>query len=433
MGEVSWSANRRGQYTRYKKKHMSKFASFAAVARQDCRRQNAMFAMNLYLILLSVTFSKQEQSIFQADASDKVKLGFVNQNQEHRADFSKMVVDWEPRAMVMDVTLLGDLDKQVVEVREEEVDEWQRVDNAPKQRAGMYRVRSTMAQPCRPHWVRILMPTTDGSLEVYEHPRPLPAATREQLTTYQRKFVPSQPENLHARAHSSSSASVSWHASPCAELYDVYVGDRKETTNDTRVLLDNLDPCLDYEVSVSAVLGDQKSEEAVSYLTTPPTEDVMTTVNIQVNEGASSVMALWTPPTSLMCVTSYSVTLCLHEAKCQDPMIQGADGQGGIVMFRARDLTPCSNYTLHIAPRFGEFSFEANSVKANTHLGDCKQDLQDQSLEEKVNSTTPQTLINLKQGHSKGASLSSKGSTPFLSNIVILLSVILFVRFGKYN
>ena len=261
---------------------MSKFVGCAAVARQDCRRQNAKFKMILYLIILSVTFSKQEQSIFQADASDKVKLGFVNQNQEHRADFSKMVVDWEPRAMVMDVAHLGDLDKQVVEVREEEVDEWQRVDNDPKQRAGLYRVRSTMARPCRPHWVRILIPTTDGSLEVYEHPRPLPAATREQLTTYQRKFVPSQPENLQARAFSSSSASVSWHASPCAEVYEVYFGDRKETTNDTSILLDNLDPCSDYEVSVSAVLGDQRSEEAVSYLTTPPTEDVMTTVDIQV-------------------------------------------------------------------------------------------------------------------------------------------------------
>ena len=282
LPEVSWSANRRGQYTPYKKKHMSKFASFAAAARQDCRRQNAKFGMILFLVLLSVTHSKQEQSIFQSDASDKVKLGFVNQNQEHRADFSKMVVDWEPRAMVMDVALLGDLDDQVVEVREGEVGEWQRVDNAPKQRAGMFRVRSTMARPCRPHWVRILIPTIDGSLKVYEHPRPLPAATREQLTTYQRKFVPSQPENLQAHAFSSSSASVSWQASPCAEVYEVYVGDRKEATNDTRVLLDNLDPCSDYEVSVSAVLGDQRSEEAVSYLTTPPTEDVMTTVDIQV-------------------------------------------------------------------------------------------------------------------------------------------------------
>ena len=54
LPEVSWSANRRGQYTRYKKKHMSKFASFAAAARQDCRRQNAKFKMILYLILYSL-------------------------------------------------------------------------------------------------------------------------------------------------------------------------------------------------------------------------------------------------------------------------------------------------------------------------------------------------------------------------------------------
>merc|ERR1711936_256641 len=316
---------------------------------QDNRRRNGKFGMILFLILVSVTFSKQEQSIFQADASDKVKLGFVNQNQEHRADFSKMVVDWEPRAMVMDVTLLGDLDKQVVEVREEEVDKWQRVDNAPKQRAGLFGVRSTMARPCRPHWVRILMPTTDGSVEVYEHPRPLPAATREQLTTYQRKFVPSQPENLQARALSSSSASLSWQASPCAEVYEVYVGDRKETTNNTSLLVDNLQPCSNLDVSVTAVLGDQQSEEAVYYLSTPPSQDAMSAVDVQVNDGASSVMALWTPPPSLTCVTSYAVTLCPSGAKCQDPVVQGA--QGATVMFHKRGLVPCSNYTLHIAPK----------------------------------------------------------------------------------
>ena len=102
-------------------------------------------------------------------------------------------------------------------------------------------------------------------------------------------------------------------------------------------------------------------------------------------------------------------------------------------MFRARDLAPCSNYTLHIAPRFAEFSFEAISVKANTRLGGCEQDLQEEGLEEKVDSTTSQTLINLRKGHLKEASPSSKGSASFLSKTVILLSVFLFVCFGKYN
>ena len=115
--------------------------------------------------------------MFRADAPDKVQLGFVNQGQQHRADFSKMVVDWEPKAMVTDTSLLGNLEDQVVEVREGEEGAWQKVDTAPNQRAGMYRVRVTMTRPCRPHWVRILVPKAGGSKEVYEHPDPLPAAS----------------------------------------------------------------------------------------------------------------------------------------------------------------------------------------------------------------------------------------------------------------
>ena len=45
------------------------------------------------------------------------------------------------------------------------------------------------------------------------------------------------------------------------------------------------------------------------------------------NDGASSVMALWTPPSSLTCVTSYAVTLCPIEAKCRDPVDQEAEGE----------------------------------------------------------------------------------------------------------
>ena len=329
---------------------MSTFGRFTAVARHG-RRQNAKFEMIL-ILLFSTALSEQHISIFRPDAADKVQLGFVNQGQQHRADFSKMVVDWEPKAMVTSASLLGNLEDQVVEVREGEEGAWQKVDTAPNQRAGMYRVRVTMARPCWPHWVRILVPKADGSQEVYEHPDPLPAATREQLTSFQRKFVPSQPENLQANALSSSSASISWHASPCAEVYEVYVGDRRETTNNTSLLVDNLQPCSNLDISVSAVLGGQRSEEAVGYLSTPPPEDAMSVVDVQVlpfvkisqvetlnmmiskmtkmsfqvNDGASSVMALWTPPPSLTCVSSYAITLCPKEAKCKDPVVQEAEG-----------------------------------------------------------------------------------------------------------
>merc|ERR1712212_760258 len=388
--------------------------SFTAVARRG-RRQNAKIEMILLLLLSAAAFSEQQISIFRADAADKVQLGFVNQGQQHRADFSKMVVDWEPKAMVTDISLIGDLKDQVVEVREGEEGEWQKVETAPKQRAGMFRVRVAMARPCRPHWVRILVPKAGGSQEVYQHPDPLPAATREQLTSYQRKFVPSQPENMQAHALSPSSASISWHASPCAELYEVYIGDRRETTNNTSILVDNLQPCSNFDISVSAVLGGQRSEEAVGYLSTPPTENAMSVVNVQVNDGASSVMALWTPPPSLTCVASYAITLCPREAKCQDPVVQEAEGD--TVMFFARGLAPCSNYTLHIVPQFGDFSFEAISAKASTHRGDCqKEDLLEDDVED-VSSTTPQTTVNIQQQHNfqtKGRS-SSTSSPVFLS------------------
>merc|ERR1711971_1544670 len=404
---------------------MSMFGSFTAVARRG-RRQNAKIEMILVLLLSTAALAEQQISIFRADAADKVQLGFVNQGQQHRADFSKMVVDWEPKAMVTDISLIGNLEDQVVEVREGEEGAWQRVETAPKQRAGMYRVRVAMAQPCRPHWVRVLVPKAGGSQqEVYQHPDPLPAATREQLTSYQRKFVPSQPENLQAHALSSSSASISWHASPCAELYEVYIGDRMETTNNTSILVDNLGPCSNIDISVSAVLGGQRSEEAVGYLSTPPSVDAMSDVDVQVNDGASSVMALWTPPPSLTCVASYAVTLCPIEAKCQDPVFQEAEGE--TVMFFARGLAPCSNYTLHIVPQFGDLTFEAISAKASTHLGDCQEDLLEDDIEN-VSSTTPQTTLNIQQRQdflTTRRSSSTSSHVLFLSNPIMSLSVIL--------
>ena len=259
---------------------MSSFDIFTAAARQG-RRQGTKFGMIVFL-LFSTVFSEQHISMFRPDAEDKVQLGFMNQGRKQRADFSKMFVDWEPRAMVADTSLLGNLDDQVVEVREGEEGEWQRVDTAPIARSGMYRVQVTMARPCRPHWIRILVPRADGSMEVYQHPQPLPAATREQLTSFQRKFVPSQPENLHTNALSPSSASISWLASPCAEAYEVYVGERRETTNQTSLLVENLQPCSNFDISVSAVLGGQRSGDAVGYLTTPPPEDAMSSVDVQV-------------------------------------------------------------------------------------------------------------------------------------------------------
>ena len=99
---------------------------------------------------------------------------------------------------------------------------------------------------------------------------------------------------------------------------------------------------------------------------------------------------------------------------------------GETVMFHARGLAPCSNYTLHIVPQFGDFTFEAISAKASTHLGDCQEDLLEGDIEDV--SSTPQTTLNTEQHRhdfqTKRRSSSTSSPVLFLSNPIVSLSVI---------
>ena len=102
-------------------------------------------------------------------------------------------------------------------------------------------------------------------------------------------------------------------------------------------------------------------------------------------------------------------------------------------MFFARGLAPCSNYTLHIVPQFGDFSFEAISAKASTHLGDCQEDLLEDDIEE-ISSSTQTTLVNdIQLGHNfetKRRSPSTSSPVLFLGKPIVSLSFILLLCFS---
>ena len=102
-------------------------------------------------------------------------------------------------------------------------------------------------------------------------------------------------------------------------------------------------------------------------------------------------------------------------------------------MFFARGLAPCSNYTLHIVPQFGDFSFEAISAKASTHLGDCQEDLQGDDIEE-ISSSTQTTVANdIQLGHNfetKRKSPSTSSPVLFLGKPIVSLSFILLLCFS---
>ena len=106
---------------------------------------------------------------------------------------------------------------------------------------------------------------------------------------------------------------------------------------------------------------------------------------------------------------------------------------GETVMFFARGLAPCSNYTLHIVPQFGDFSFEAISARASTHLGDCEEDLMEDDIEEISSSAPPSTVKNIQQQsdfQTKRRSSSTSSHVLFLSRPVLSLSVILLFCFS---
>ena len=102
-------------------------------------------------------------------------------------------------------------------------------------------------------------------------------------------------------------------------------------------------------------------------------------------------------------------------------------------MFFARGLAPCSNYTLHIVPQFGDFSFEAISAKASTHLGDCQEDLLQDDIEE-ISSSTQTTVANdIQLGRNfetKRRSPSTSSPVLFLGKPIVSLSFILLLCFS---
>ena len=107
---------------------------------------------------------------------------------------------------------------------------------------------------------------------------------------------------------------------------------------------------------------------------------------------------------------------------------------GETVMFHARGLAPCLNYTLHIVPQFQDFSFEAISVKASTHLGDCQEDLLEDNVEE-ISSSTPRTTVvndiqQQRDFQTKRTSSSTSSHLLYLSKQIASLSVILMFCFS---
>merc|ERR1719350_2236211 len=181
-------------------------------------------------------------------------------------DFTKLEVEARPLLMVNDVSSMN---KNLVtlEIKADNED-WKSVTTTPSMRGGVYKWTVSNLEPCVNHNVRIWFHGRDGSQSFFMYPTTIPAATIEEISAS--GYRPNKPQNVKVGDFSLGEFKVSWTPSICANFYDVTyqklaggksVSVQTEVSNENSIIInDDLDSCSEYEIRVTAVIGDEYSE-----------------------------------------------------------------------------------------------------------------------------------------------------------------------------
>ena len=159
-----------------------------------------------------------------------------------------------------------------VEVRRGE-ECWTRLEESPVRRGRdkiMWRVKII---PCDIYHVRLVV-ERDSCVEYYHHPTQVGPADNADI--HRSHYRPVMPHNIMTHSVSNDSVMVSWDQSQCAEYYTVWYeshdskdsGNISLTMGQADVILTDLLNNTDYTVYVTAVLGEEFSDEAEADFTT---------------------------------------------------------------------------------------------------------------------------------------------------------------------
>ena len=194
---------------------------------------------------------------------------------------------------------------------------------------------------------------------MFEFPSVLPRASNLELV--QAQYSPSKPGQLKVEDMGEDSVEVSWEASPCADMYDVTYeklsGSSAESFSQqvegSSVRLDGLDSCSEYEVRVTAVTGQEYSEEATTIVSTAPGFYAAEKLEPSLSPTTDSLTATWKAFEKLSCVKKYSVAICKEGSACPEGReVLRNDAMSKLTFTSEDNLDQCSDYTLHITPIF---------------------------------------------------------------------------------
>jgi len=291
-------------------------------------------------------------------------------------DYSKIVVEYKPFSMVTNPECV-DEQQLIIQVRTADSNDWITFDGRPEGiGAGIFRWTISDIAPCKDHYFQFSIGGPVGQV-MFTYPDPVPAAPEEEIIQH---FSPKAPGNLRVSDTRDSSASLSWEAAECATKYEIGYS-KKLAPNERQfetvpaadgnsfVISEGLEPCTEYEISMSSVLGDDvySDDEATVNFATPPAASSADKLDPQVTPDTNSMLTRWSGFDKLSCVTKYSVSVCKEqEEQCEDAKEVVRNDALEYLEYNAENLAQCSSYTLEIKPLYDNVDLAPKVVEFRT-------------------------------------------------------------------
>jgi len=314
---------------------------------------------SVIVILASSIHAKQPE--FKTNAVDSIKIEHKNQyrRSETHHDYTKLEIEASIMEMLEDNTVI-DKNNVVVEFKSEVMDDYQKLDATPSMRGGVYRWTISDIIPCHDHNVRLSVFDVETGLKTtFSYPHTIVAPSAEDIIK-ENGYKPKQPESIEFGNSDGGSMEVLWTPSYCAQGYEVVYQPIicEETceaktikTVNNRIMLDGLDSCQEYEVTVVPQLGDQDGDEIIDTFMTFPSEDEAEKLEPIIVPGTDGVSVKWRGSEKLSCIPTYNVQVCDLNRDCHNNKELERDDSLAFMEFSSEDsLDMCTPYTLDIRP-----------------------------------------------------------------------------------
>ena len=317
-----------------------------------------MSAINILVILALVSTSlASRQPEFKSDAADKMTIQHKTntRRREQIHDYTKLEIEASLMDMLEDGSNI-DKDRVLVEYKSAAMSDYKMLESEVQVRGGVYKWTIPDIVPCHDHNVRLsVFGENDGPMTTFSYPHTIVAPHLKDILAT--GYRPTAPANIQFGDYSNGQIEVSWTPSHCAETYEVLyvpiIGDNEDkdvVTVNNRIILENLDDCQEYEITVTPRLGEQYGEEIMETFMTYPSDDVAERLTPDITTETNSVSVKWRGSEKLSCIPRYAVQLCEHQGQCHGNIDMDRDDSLAFMEFTSPNLAMCTRYSLSIRP-----------------------------------------------------------------------------------